>query len=226
LDLIIGERGGRIQYFHNKATGPIASYSSAATSDFLGGVDVMPACCTGYNVPFMTPIDSTGDYYLFVGSEEGVVQLFGDVENNLSGTFTPVDTAISGLDFGERSSISGADINNDGIMELVVGNYRGGVSMMSITGTAVISIKTQIIDNIQFTVFPNPTSDMVYFYASNQSSYQIQQVWVYDCVGKIMVEKTGKNIASLDIGTLQPGIYILKVVLGDHFTISRKIIRS
>ena len=97
---------------------------------------------------------------------------------------------------------------------------------MSITGTAVISIKTPIIDKVQFTVFPNPASDMVYFHASNQSSYQIQQVWVYDCVGKIMVEKTGKNIASLDIGILQPGIYILKVALGDHFTISRKIIRS
>jgi len=226
LDLVIGERGGRIKYFHNKATGPVASFSSASTSDYLGGIDVMPNCCTGYNVPFMTSIDSTGDYYLFVGSEKGVIQLYGNIENNLTGNFTPVDTAISGLDFGERSSVSGADINNDGVLELLVGNYRGGLSVLSLTGSAVIGIESNIVEKLKVTVYPTPSSNKLYLEITNRESVQIKQVRIYDRLGRVVMEKSGPDIRSIEISPLKPGIYFARAILSNQMVQTFKIIRS
>jgi hypothetical protein len=86
----------------------------------------MPACCTGYCSPFLSEVNGSGEYFLFAGNEEGKVQVYGDIEQDLSGTFSQYEAAVSNLDEGVRSSISLADINNDGDLEVVIGNYRGG----------------------------------------------------------------------------------------------------
>jgi len=225
LDLIIGERGGKIKYYENSGSATVANFVSIPTNDFFGGVDVMPDCCTGYNIPFLTPIDTSGEYYLFVAGEDGEIYLYGDVEDDLDGTFGLVDSMVGNIDLGLRTSISGADINGDGLLELVIGNYRGGVEIFTLEGSAVIGVMDiQNVDS-RISVYPNPSSGL--FIVKTKSNND----WI---TGYAIKDILGRNIAllshlnskklSLDLSEYREGVYFIEVLLSNGHRQVQKII--
>jgi len=108
LDLIIGERNGNLNYYEN--TGTLASPAFTLISNNFGGVDVKKnGFVTGYSVPFLTTLDATNKYYLLVGSESGYIYLYGNIEGNLTGNFTLIDSLFQNISEGLRASVSSAD---------------------------------------------------------------------------------------------------------------------
>lgn len=126
LDLLVGEISGTLNYFENTGTDEDALFNSLPTNDFFGSIDVMPECCSGYSAPFLTE-DSVGNYLLYVGSETGWLYQFNNIEGNIDGSFAIVDSLF--LD-GLNATISGADINNNGQIELIYGEYAGGIAIL------------------------------------------------------------------------------------------------
>ncbi len=78
LDLIIGERGGNINYYENKGTPTDPDHSTQNTTE-LGQIDVMTLCCTGYSTVHLTR-DVNNDRLLYVGSEQGVIYIYTDID--------------------------------------------------------------------------------------------------------------------------------------------------
>ena len=69
----------------------------------------------------------------------------------------------------------------------------------------VTSVEEEFTYNGSFTVYPNPTSRIVYF-------NEVTDVALYDALGKIV--RVERNTKSLDIMGMEPGTYYIKNAAG------------
>lgn len=92
-----------------------------------------PICTGGFNIPQFTDIDNDGDEDLFVGTQGGAYSLTVDLAANFSfyeNTGTPSAPAynlrtkryIYAIDLGDKAIPASADIDNDGDIDLLIGN--------------------------------------------------------------------------------------------------------
>ena len=228
LDLLIGEAAGNINYYENIGTVTAPSYSFMTTT--LGGVDVMKPCCTGYSVPFV--YDSLGSYRLLVGSEAsqknglqtGWLWYYKNIDNNIGGQFTLIDSTYQHIWEGTRMCITGKDITNDGRMDLVIGNYAGGVAfyMGDTLKTSTKDIPALAFD---FSVFPSPASDHFIIRISDQNktskNYRLR---LYNLIGEAIYQKEieqKENIIS--ISNLSNGVYFCEINT-DKFKLAKKLV--
>ena len=158
LDLIIGEKGGNINYYENTGT-PLSPVFTFITDSF-GRVDVRnyqePS---GYSIPCM--FDYNGNYMLLVGSVSGYLYCYKNIDGNLSGNFTLADSMFQNIWGGIRNSVTVKDINGDYVLDMMTGNYCGGVSFYKGTDTLTTHIQNDY-SKIDFTLFPNPANEIVH----------------------------------------------------------------
>lgn len=220
LDLLIGERSGTINYFENTGTPLEALFSSTPTIEEFGDVDVMPECCTGYSAPFMTA-DSLGNTILYVGSEQGMLYLYGLIDNNLEGTFNTLDSLYTHT---INLSISGADINGDGHPEFVTGEFPGGIGLLKKGTPPSLGVSENTLPQNFVKVYPNPAKN--YIVIKLEKPIVINSVQISDLMGKVVLREgfiQGDQIASLNISNLRSGIYFLQIST-DTNPISQKIV--
>ena len=113
----------------------------------LGGIDVMPQCCTGFSAPFLTT-DSLGNFQLYVGSEQGYIYLYDDIEGNIYGNYRLKDSLYL---YGVNTTINGADINADGRPEFIFGEAAGGIGLLRHGDPPVYGIEEDGGDQPAFT---------------------------------------------------------------------------
>ena len=144
-------------------------------------------------------IDVNGEYFLFIGSYSGKTYLYNNIDGNLNGTFTELNSINNNVWEGGKSSITVGDINNDNLVDLFVGNQSGGLALFK-GDTSMLSSYANEMKLIN--VFPNPSSDFIYIDNPKQ-----RLVIIYNSLGKI--EFSSKN-EKIDIQKLSPGLYFLK----------------
>ena len=207
-DIIIGEQDGTINYLPNSGSTNTAIFDTIIKN--WGGIDVdQMFISTGFSNP--TLYDSSGIYQLLVGSFSGSIYHFSNIDNNLSGQFTPINSKISNIWDGGKSAIAIADIDNDSQPDMIIGNVSGGISYFSsdssITDTTTVIIN--ITNNIDatFNIFPNPTKEKITI--SSESNGVVQ---IYNLIGEVVYTAIKKE-KDLKINTnpLSKGIYILSL---------------
>lgn len=163
LDLIIGEKGGNINYYEN--TGTTSTPVFTLITDSFGRVDVRSyQQPSGYSIPFM--FDYHGGYMLLVGSVSGYLYFYKNIDGNLSGNFTLVDSMFQNIWEGMRSSVTVKDITGDYVLDMITGNYCGGVSFYKGVDTLTTHVQNEH-SRMDFTLFPNPANEIVYINFSN-----------------------------------------------------------
>lgn len=204
LDLVIGENGGNLNYYEN--TGSTTNYSFTFVSNLLGGVNVTKTALDiyGYSAPFF--YDDNGVYNLYVGSLSGYVYKYNNIDNNLSGTFNLVDSMF--LYEPNHATVSGADINNDGRVDLLVGDYAGGVKWYTNSTTSVTESNT--LQNT-FYLYPNPAKDIL-FIKFNGSINKKHEIVVTDLLGKeIFSVSNSLENQTINLINWNNGMYICRV---------------
>jgi hypothetical protein len=100
LDLVIGERNGNLNFYHNEGT---ASVPTFVLDDVKwGGVDMRKnGLSFGYSSPFL--FDDDGEIQMLVGSESGVIDLYNDITEVISGPEQLVAQVGDGLEFSTAS---------------------------------------------------------------------------------------------------------------------------
>ncbi len=182
LDLVVGEESGNLNYFEN--VGSSTSYTFRLQSETFGGVEVSEWWTTiGNSVPLFIEGDNN-ETQLLVGSKKGDVFHYHNIDNNLSGNFTPKDT-IRVVNEGPAGAPALAFLNNDVYPDMIIGNERGGLSFFyGKEGTAPNAIVENEFHS-NWRIYPNPAKDL--FYISSSNKPHKGTLTVFNSLGEIIL---------------------------------------
>ena len=212
-DLIVGEKLGRVLYYENTSNGSNISFE--LISDYWGEVDVRQFSePVGFPVP--TLFEQDGSRYLMVNTLEGNLFLYTDLENEV---FTLVDNNYSNIKESGEGGLSITDIDNDGYLDLLVGNARGGIGLYS---------QNPIYNDIEFVeqtspkinIYPNPTDHFLHIEIASSNPMTIT---IYDVLGRLQKTEviTDLNDISVDVSALETGLYFCEIVGDDGRFVER-----
>lgn len=119
LDLIIGIRNGSIIYHRRKDDGSFELIS------FFFAYPFERIETVGSSQPKMIDFDKDGDLDLIIGDGAGNISLYLNFGNNRLGLLTGVDNPFEDLDVGRDAVPDLADIDNDGDLDMIIGNRYG-----------------------------------------------------------------------------------------------------
>lgn len=210
LDLVIGRRSGKLQYFKN--IGSSSDYNFQLTSANLGNVDVSgEGFIEGQAVPVF--IDIKGSYKLLVGSKIGNVYFYDNIDGNLEGNFNLVESTLDKIDIGTFSAPAVYNLRNNNRLQMALGNKRGGVVMFESAEINDIGIHAKV--KVDFKVYPNPASTVVYVDMGAQTTSQLEQYTISIINAKGQVFRTIKPVSSLvEIACtgIAKGTYFVQVI--------------
>jgi len=207
LDLVVGEKNNELDFFKNQGTinNPIFSKDVQKLPNTIDMGNIFPngrdAARQSGNPYFLEINDKL---VMLFGSEDGDIFMYGDITGNIYDDFTLLDSKVGGVFDGRRIKISLADLDDDGKLEMVVGNERGGLCFYK---TRFIDPKTVSVydqtTQFEYEVFPNPAQEQLFIYAT-QSEISAK---LYSIDG-IFIQSLAVN-KSNDISSLVNGIYLL-----------------
>jgi len=217
-DLILGERNGNLNYFHNSgnATNPVFTF----ITDSLGKINVTnyQQSYTGYSTPCFF-IDQSGKQHLIVGSEEGKIWYFRDIPSDPEQPFVPSDLLyelITGSQFplrcGWRTSPAIEHLTNPQKMDLVTGNFSGGLNYFSYNEPPQVLLSINKLPesvNHTFSVYPNPAKNNLTIHLRNKSSGTGYHAEILDLLGKRVFSCNECIPGSISLPDLPEGLYLI-----------------
>ena len=180
LDLLVGEQLGTINYLPNSGTQTVPLFDTIIEN--FGGIDVEDSIIsTGYSTPKI--IEINGNYHLFTGSYSGKIYEYNNIDNNLSGVFNQITTLSNNIWDGGKSALCIDDLNNDNNVDIVLGNYSGGLSLYTSDSSLINNTSNstyniderlvKIIDVLGRNVKPNSNQTLFYIYNTGRVEKKI-----------------------------------------------------
>ncbi|MCI5057349.1 MAG: T9SS type A sorting domain-containing protein [Flavobacteriales bacterium] len=217
LDLVVGEESGNVNYFENLGTKQAPMFSASPTDNTFGDIEVMPECCTGYTVPHMTK-NSQNKPMLFVGTEQGNIIVYDNIENNLSGTFTIIDTIPTN---GEFISVSAGNLFNNLGNDIVYGQSTGGFAILKQKSDYNLSVQEPI--HKPFSVYPTLVKNNLHINTSIHGNFSLKMI---DISGRVIWTKNNIDMESVfNISDHKSGMYMLEIWEEQNIIQSLKIIK-
>ncbi|WP_422370998.1 FG-GAP-like repeat-containing protein [Hoeflea sp.] len=118
-----------------RAVTPVRLSEQTGDANPFNGIDI-----GSYSSAAFTDIDGDGDLDMVIGENTGNLNYYENTGTRLAPVYTERTGAASpfdGIDIGSSSNATFADLDRDGVMDLVVGDFDGTISFFSNSGTAV-----------------------------------------------------------------------------------------
>lgn len=230
LDLLIGRSTGNVRYYQNVGTTGNPQFGAQPSNFSFGLVDVGTTLgLDAYSTPVVASLDGGNTQYLISGNREGKLQVYVYDETKVdSGAFWKQFESYANIEVGERSSLAVADLTGNGKLEMVVGNYRGGLSFYQQNNNIFSSVS--LIEPEQpasMVIYPNPANEgLTLSYDGLQPGSST--VTVFSIAGQaVMIENHNvaatKDQLQLNIQHLQPGMYFVQMRQGNT-VLTRKLV--
>lgn len=226
-DIIIGERNGNqndeggigsLNFIANQGSigNPVFNIDPKAlpNTNTLGLVNTKDLDVLDYSsAPVFVKLENDS-FLLLCGSESGRLKLYDQIEDNLYTGFAKLDNDFGHFRIGRRSTPALADIDQDGYLELAIGNTRGGINFFNTiihSNGSISSVpKTDLLD-IQ--VYPNPFSNKIEFSFPNAAPRMVR---IYNVHGSLLISSTMEQASgTFESSAFIPGIYFLTVQEGN-----------
>jgi len=234
IDLIIGERAGNLNFYKN--TGDLYEPVFTYVTDSLGKVNVTDFNLSwdGYSTPYIFRA-ADGKMRLVSGSEQGIIYYYTDIEDNLLGSFTPSDvlwTEIDSVEFdiekGMRTSAAIANLNDDAFLDMMTGNFSGGLNYYSTAFDPSVTMEIPerpILYKIELNIYPNPANNRITIADHQSFADERLELRIYDIVGNLVEQIVNIDLPySISISKLPEGIYLLNLRSKNGITASSRMI--
>lgn len=214
-DLLVGERGGNINYFQNIGSKSRPFFDANAdimpNANRWGGVNTnKPGYLNGSTAPIM--FYTSEGLRLLTGSDDKGLLLYEVSEANQK--FNLIENGLNSLKNGFQVKPALADLNNDGLYELLVGNARGGLQLYQ-TSWKKLTTNTKEINNAaeeQIIVYPNPSDDFIHLKYASANSFSKGKISIFDVLGRCLLQwKNYIENSPINISTLPNGFYKIQI---------------
>lgn len=206
LDLVIGRRDGFFSYYRNEGTINIPSFSYV--TDTLGAAKTRRYNeFNGNSTPFIFE-DPNGNYMMLAGSTNGYIYAFDNIDGNLGGTFNVIDSTYLNIWEGSRSAPTLADINNDGNLDMLLGNFTGGAVFFKGDFSTSINKNNIALPNIQ--IYPNPTKSSI---TINLRTHSLENatIEIINLLGEVLTsKKANQQQVIMNLSNYANGIYFVR----------------
>lgn len=209
LDLIMGEKNGSLNYFENVGSAAIPFFATSPTVGVFGGITWNVAPTTdSYSTTYI--FRQNNDTKMLVTAMSGDIYLLGNIDGNLSGNFTVLDTIVSkylGNRYGPLTSICGGDLNNDQKEDFVVGLYDGGVQVYF---QDIINSTGNFTQEKEISVFPNPSDNSLVVRTKTGDINSL--CMIFDLQGRKVDQKVlVDGFAVFNTSALSNGVYFVRI---------------
>jgi hypothetical protein len=210
LDLLIGNKSGSIAYYKN--TGTAISPSFQLEDATLGNVQLILSP-DGYAMPHFFNVNDTT--HLFLGANDGRLHYYNDIDSNLAvnSNFNLVSNSYLNIDVGLYSSFWVEDLDNDGALNMFVGQDLGGLHHYEVDLSSSAGLEESSQNRIL--IYPNPGNGVFSFAGNLNHPLEYE---VFDLDGRLIQKGNGLQV---DLSNQQKGCYILKLAVGDKIEIHR-----
>ena len=195
----------------------VAWYENLDGNGSFGSKNVITNTLSKPFAVYVEDLDNDGDNDVLatsVDAFDGEVVWFENLDGQ--GAFSAKKGIDSNLVFPR--DVYAADIDNDGDMDVLIADQNDD-KIAWYENYTILGVKNNQLSHIK--VYPNPTKGLVFIDSKNEN---ILSVSVFDVLGKNMFQQAG-NIQQLDISSLQPGIYFLRITNGSR-EIVKKVIKE
>lgn len=200
-DLVVGEQNGNLNYLRNEGTATVPSWT--LITDSLGFVSTTTPFGSGFSVPFFFNGEG-GTRQLLVASENGTLWHYANASGDPEAHWTLTDQSYLNLNEGYRTGLCVHDLTGDGLIDLVIGNFRGGLSFWRSDAPNSVAATERARPLM---AYPNPTTGRIEFDLNGGTTKGTRLV-VHDALGRKVAERTiiGTHVV-LDLGHEADGIY-------------------
>ena len=213
VDLMVGGRNsysltegiGSLKYFINEGVQGKAVFTNENSGLGLGQINMkevenskVSACPVFYA--------SENGNLLFISNEVGRIAVYRVTE--LDEEYELIFEDLLEKDLGNRITTDVADIDDDGYLEIVIGNERGGLNLFDTpvqTNGLISNVKDDYTSPIENLISPNPVFDEIYFNKENNIG---AKVLIYNNLGQL-VQTAHLNSSALNVQSLDAGLYYL-----------------
>jgi len=223
-DLLVGQMNGNVRLYLNQGDSTNPVYTMSVT-DTLGGIFNYYPGEHSHAVPFIGKIDGGPNNVLVIADGIGNLLYYDGLDNNLMGTFTRMDSMkVSNSMIG----ITGANLNGNDSLELIVGERTGGLMYLNMDAVGYafspypkdICILPEEDDSLgcinnNLDIYPNPTdgSFKIRFNILNGGSGDLM---VFDMAGKAIFRESvttirGRNVLEVSNMEMAAGVYIVRI---------------
>lgn len=210
LDMMAGSDGGQLQYYKNKGTPSAPQFESPQSDPFGLNID------TDVPFPAFADLDGDGDQDLLLGEYYGSFAYYKNIGSPTNPQFSAPQQNPFGLVITEELACPAfADLDNDGDMDLLVGEYYG--SMQYFKNTSPLGT-SQVYANLPLELFPNPATDIL----NIQTEMPFERIEVYDGTGRLVKTVLG-NTGSLSLNGWNSGTYLMKFMDNEGRYLARKV---
>jgi hypothetical protein len=228
-DLLMGDFLGQVHYFNNVGTEKMALFDGTLGSphytSFFASIDVRDSPIPGYASPFY--FVSNGEAYLAMGRREKGVLLYKNGKD--FNEYYSKGIILGSENFGKNTRLCLHDFTNDGFLEMVTGNIRGGLSIVKTPFPASNEPPPEKTYRDYFSIFPNPTDLRFYLNYENARPGDFFSLEILDLRGTVLLKRSHIELEDLyvvEISDMPAGIYAVllyneKVSLASKIVISR-----
>ena len=119
FDMLVGEFEGNINHYEQTN---IDSFDFALVTESFNSIDI-----GSYSKPTLTDLDGDGLFDLIIGEQDGNINHYEQNSSN-SLDFTLVPNTFDLIDVGGDSAPTIADLEEDGLLDLLIGEYDGNIN--------------------------------------------------------------------------------------------------